>query len=142
MSITTAAEIKTALVTALTGRLGTYTFSGGQTTSAVRIDDGSDPYDEEPAIAGLELVIVPSLEITMRQMIGGWQDTYSTTIVLKQWDIERTTLPERSIVMQALAQFPTLLVTSVRRVVRSNKLDNIETMTIGLSEAVLEADVD
>lgn len=132
----TAPELKTALAEALGERLGTYTFSARQTTPAIRTDDGTDPFDEEPTVQGLEVVIVPQIEVPMKQMMGGWQDTYTTLIVLKQWDIQENTLAVRDLALNALMQFDTLAVGQIRRVMRTTKLDNIETLTIPVSENV------
>lgn len=134
--MTTAQELKVALIESLGVQIGTYTFSGGQITPAVRVDDGTDPFDEEPTVTGLEVVIVPQLEVPVKDLIGGYQETYTTLIVLKQWDIQAGTMPARPAVLAALHQFNALAVGQVRRVMRSTKLDNIETLTIPVSESV------
>lgn len=140
--MTTALKLKAALMTALSSQIGAYTFSAGQTTPAIRIDDGTDPFDEEPAVSGLEVVIVPQIEVPVQMMMGGYKETYTTVIVLKQWDIQENTLPARSPVLQALAQFDALAIGQIRRVIRSTKLDNIETLTIPVSENVWTPDSD
>lgn len=136
----TTEEIKAALEVGLGAEIGTYTFSGGQTTPAIRIDDGAQPYPEEPTVEGLEVVIQESLEIPVKMMLGGYQQTFSHRIVLKQWDIEKTCLSYLDAVMEATGQFSSLLVGDVRRVMRSTVLDNIETLTIMVSESVLSED--
>jgi hypothetical protein len=138
----TTQELKEALSTALADQIGLYTFSDGQTTAAIRVDDGSEPYEEEPSVEGLEVVIVPALEVAVTPMLGGYKDTYTTLIVLKQFDIEETTLPCRTKVLEALCQFSELGIGQMRRVLRSNKLDNIETLTVQVSESVWVADGD
>ncbi len=140
--MTTTQELRNALLSALGGQIGLYTFGGGQTTPAIRVDDGSAPYEEEPSVMGLEVVIVPALEVAVTPMLGGYKDTYTTLIVLKQWDSDQTTLPCRTKVLEALGQFPELAVGQMRRVIRSSKLDNIETLTVQVSEAVWVADED
>lgn len=132
----TVQELKTALIDGVGSQLGTYTFSEGQTTPAIRIDDGTEPFDEDPSVEGLELVVVPQLEVPVKDMMGGYQETYTTLIVLKQWDIELGTMSARPAVLAALHQFGSLAVGQVRRVMRSTKLDNIETLTIPVSENV------
>lgn len=138
--MTTPQEIKAALSSALDTQIGVYTFSDGQTTPAIRIDDGSEPYEEDPSVTGLEVVIVPALEVAVTPMLGGYKDTYTTLIALKQWDIEQTTLPYRTKVIEALAEFSDLATGQMRRVMRSSKLDNIETLTVQVSESVWVAD--
>lgn len=133
--MTTPLELKNALRVALQDKLGVYRFAGGQTTPAIRIDDGSSPYSEEPTVTGLELVIVPSIEVSVRPMLSGYQDTHSTLISLKQWDIEQTTMELRTPLLEALSQFDSLKVDAMRRVIRSSKLDNIETLSVTLSES-------
>jgi hypothetical protein len=138
--IVTAQEIRDALQASLAGQIGTYTFNGGQSTPAIRIDDGSDPYEEDPAVAGLEVVVVPSLEVSVILMLGGYQETYGTLIVLKQWDITQTAISALDGVLEAIAEFSTLNIGQIRRVIRSTQLDNIETLTIPVAETVLTTD--
>jgi hypothetical protein len=127
-------ELGTALETSLDEELGTYTFSNGLSTAAIRVDDGSDPFDEEPAVDGLECVIQQAIDVPIRPLLGGdYQQDWATAIVLKQWDIERTTLVGMHLALEALAEFSFQLA-GVRRVVRSSRLDNIETCTISLIE--------
>jgi hypothetical protein len=138
--IVTAREIREALMASLSERIGTYTFSDGQTTPAVRTDDGSDPYEEEPRVEGLEVVIAPSLEVSVNLLLNGYQETYGTLIVLKQWDIAQTAISALDSVLEAIAEFSTLNIGQIRRVIRSTQLDNIETLTIPIAETVLTTD--
>ena len=133
----TPAQLKSALQSKFSASLGTYTFSGTQTTPAIRVDDGSDPFDEEPSISGLEIVIVPSPEIAIQSMLGGYRDTVTTTVVLKQWDITKTTMGYRSALLEVVAGFDDLLLVSgsMRRVISLTKLDNIETLAIQVSQS-------
>lgn len=132
-----APDLRDAIATALDGQIGTYNFGGVLTTPAIRIDDGSSPYDQEPTVTGLEVVIVPSLDVAVKPLMGGYQQTFGTTIVLKQWNVEETTMTAMDSVLEAIAQFSTLGVGQLRRVIRSSKLDNIETMVIPVSETAL-----
>lgn len=133
----TTEEIRAALEAELGDAIGTYTFSTGASTPAIRIEDGSQPYPEQPTVEGLEVVIQESLDVPIKFLLGGYQQTFSHRIVLKQWDIELTCLPYLDLVMQAVAQFPSLLAEDIKRVMRSTVLDNIETLTITVSESVL-----
>lgn len=133
---TTAQELKAVLSAEFEDDLGVYTFSAGQTTPAIKIEDGAAEYEEEPAVTGLEIVVVVSPEISFRQNLGGWQDSYNYLVVFKQWDIEKTTLAYRERLIEVFAAFPDLLVGQMRRIVRQTKLDNIETMTVQISETV------
>lgn len=126
--------LRETITTALADQIGLYTFSTGETTAAIRVDDGADPYEENPTASGLEVVIQPILETSIVQMMGGYQQTFSVLIVLKQWDIEETTIEAMLALMPYLHSLDELNVGAVRRIVRSSKLDNIETLTIQASQ--------
>lgn len=127
--------LKEAIVSALGEQLGTYTFqSVGATSPAIRIDDGVDPFPEEPIVGGLECVIQPNLEVPISDLLGGYQQTWTASIVLKQFDITKDTLTAMDAITEAVAEIDGLRITSRRRVVRSNKLDNIETMQIAVAQ--------
>lgn len=128
-------ELKAAIVSALGDQLGTYTFqSVGATSPAIRVDDGVDPFNEEPIVGGLECVIQPNLEVPITDLIGGYQQTWTAAIVLKQWDITKDTLTAMDAITHAVAELDGLRITSRRRIVRSTKLDNIETMQITVAQ--------
>ena len=129
--------LRTALETALAPHLGTYTFSTGDTTPAVKIEDGAIAESEQPSVEGLELVIVGSPEIPFSCVMGGYQETYTALVILKQWDITATTLEARSPLLQALMGMDDLMVSGGKRVVRLTKLDNIETLTVQVSQSFL-----
>lgn len=134
----TGADIKATLLGALDGQIGTYTFSNGQTTPAIRVEDGSDPYPEEPNVTGLEVVIDVSIDVPIELMLGGsYAQTYSHRIQLKQWDITKNTLPYLDAVSDAIADFEVLTLDRVSRQQRLTKLDNIETLSFVVSERVL-----
>ena len=71
------AALRTSLTNALSEHLGTYTFSGSLETPAIRVDDGSDPYQEEPAVSGLECVIQPQIEVPVTMLLGGYQQNFT-----------------------------------------------------------------
>lgn len=129
-----AQELKDALLLSLAEQLGTYSFSNGITVAAIRIDDGASPYPEEPQVDGLEIVIVPQIEVSVQVLMGGYQDTHSTLIALKQWTIDKTTTPSRGPLLATLSQFPSLNIRSLRRIIRSSKLDNVETLSVLVEE--------
>ncbi|HEY9697013.1 MAG TPA: hypothetical protein V6D10_07105 [Trichocoleus sp.] len=130
-------EIRDTLQEALSNELGSYTFSGGQTTPAIRIEDGSNPYPEEPKVSGLEIVIQPSIDIPVKYVLDGYQQTFAHLIALKQWDIEKTALGYLDTVMDTIGQFAELKVDRVNRQMRLAGLDNIETLSFVVSETVL-----
>lgn len=131
-------ELRSTLAEALGGAIGTYTFVGtGATTPAIRVDDGSNPYEEEPKVDGLEVVIAASPEVPIAMLMGGYQQTFTVAIVLKQWDINATALDAMERVLPALMQSDSLAIGNPRRIVRSTRLDNIETLTIPVSQTFL-----
>lgn len=130
--------LRTAIATALNGQIGTYIFkSTGDAIPALRVDDGSDPYEEEPAVEGLEVIIQPSLDVTVNLVFEGYKQTFGTLIVLKQWDITQTTLQPLAGILEAIAQFQELSVGQVRRQIRLSRLDNIETLFVPVTQTVL-----
>lgn len=135
---TTPQQIKTTLAAALSSSLGTYIFSTGSPTPAIRIDDGSDPYPEQPTVTGLEVVIAPQIGTTLNSLQGNaFRETRLTDIILKQWDIEKTAIAYIPTVLSALVQLDSLIVEpNIARVIRSTQLDNIETARIRVSESL------
>jgi hypothetical protein len=129
--------LRTTLEAALEPHLGIYTFSTGDTTPAVKIEDGSIAESEQPSVEGLELVIIESPEIPFSAVMGGYREMYTALIILKQWDIAATTLEARSPLLQALMGMDNLLVSGGKRVVRTSRLDNIETLTVQVSQSFL-----
>lgn len=126
------AQLRADILTALDGEIGEYRFSGGQTTAAIRIDEGTPPYDEEPSVSGLEVVIQLFQRMNLTPMLGGDKRLDSSIqIVLKQWDINETTQTAREIL---ISQLPIDRVEPV--VQRSNKLDNIEISTLAMDDDV------
>lgn len=136
----TPSELKTALAESLGERLGTYKFSNGEITPAIRIEDGNDPYPEEPNRSGLEVVVVPQVEVAVKDLMGGYQETYTTTIVLKEWDIKKSVMTARPAVLSALHQFSSLGIGQVRRIQRQRGLNEVESVIIPVSEQVWTAE--
>lgn len=128
-------ELRSTVLVALGDHLGTYTFSNGQTVAALRVDDGSAPYPEQPAVSGLEAVIRPRLEVPVILMLGGYQQQFGSEIVLKQWDDALTTLPAMQALLPYLNAMDSVNIRQIVRVTRSSLLDNIETLTIPISQA-------
>ena len=127
--------LREAIEAALTAHTGTYTYSDGLTTPAVWVEDGENLL--ERSAAGLEVVIQPSLEVPIVPTFDGYQQTFTAAIMLKQWDIEKTTLEAMPLLLGALHSLPQLQVGQPRRIVRSSKLDNIETLRIPVSQSFL-----
>lgn len=130
-------NLRNNLETALAPHLGTYTFSTGDTTPAVKVEDGAIAESEQPSVEGLELVIIESPEIPFSSVMGGYQEKHTALVVLKQWDVTATTLEARSPLVQALMGMENLVVSGGKRVVRTSRLDNIETLTVQVSRSFL-----
>ncbi|MEM7771974.1 MAG: hypothetical protein AAF327_15870 [Cyanobacteria bacterium P01_A01_bin.37] len=129
----TATQIKTNLSAELP--LGTYTFSNASTTDAIRIETGASPFPEEPKVTGLEVVIQPSIDVPINLCQGGYQQTFTHLIVLKQWDIEKTTLDDMADAIAACMDLGLKPANPVRQP-RRTELDNIETLRFTVSEDV------
>lgn len=127
------------ILQSLAGQIGTYAFSTGQTVLALRIDDGSDPYPEQPRVSGLEVVIRPSLEVPISLLLGGYQQQFGGEIVLKQWSDALTTLPALEALLPPLIATDGLTIGQIVRVTRSSRLDNIETLSIPIAQIVWHA---
>ncbi|MBW4692203.1 MAG: hypothetical protein KME27_10600 [Lyngbya sp. HA4199-MV5] len=128
------------LITALGDLLGTYTSLNGETTPAIAIDDtGSSP--QGMSVEGLEVVIQPEVNTPVTAMLGSNQIAAETTITLKQWDLNDTTIAATEALLLAIDE-----ITEVSpRVVRSTVLDNIEsrriTVTLTRVQRVMRAGV-
>lgn len=130
--------IRHALAAALESQLGTYTFSNGADTPAVQIDDGSDPSPEQPRVDGLELVIVPSVVVAIAGSFGGFRQTFRGDITVRQWDVSRTTMEAMPVILDTLrSQFPELQMGGAERVLRSLKLNNVETFSVQVRQEFL-----
>ena len=122
------AALKTEVSTLLAGLIGTYTFSEGQQTDAIRIDDGAEPYVEQPTVTGLEVVIRPETAIAGQMMLAGDRRLdFTSQIVLKQWDLSQSTQAAREALTKNLAFTDCVIVP------RSTVLDSIETCQITLT---------
>ncbi|MEM9264508.1 MAG: hypothetical protein AAGA46_03195 [Cyanobacteria bacterium P01_F01_bin.13] len=133
MSITLA-ELRNRVSTALSAELGTKTFAtsgGDQTVAALTVDDGSVPvtsgvpWVQKPKKhTGLEVVIEPEIDSNIRPLLGGdFYLTHVTRITLKQWDITKTTMTGRSLLIQELGN---LINVVGPRIGRNTTLDTIE----------------
>jgi len=131
-------EIRDVLAIALVSQLGIYTFSNGQTRPAIVIDDNSDPLLDEVKKTGLELVIVPSIRVPISNCFVGFRQTFSVEIIANQWDITQTTLVSMPLILDTMqSQFSHLRLVSAERILRSLKLDNIETFSLTVSQEFL-----
>lgn len=127
--------LKLEVETLLAGLIGTYTFTtdlGVQTTPALRVEDGSDPYPVEPQVTGLEVVIRPEAAIAATIFLAGdRQFAFRSEITLKQFDISATTQTAREALMTRLGGLE-----EVGAIVpRDGRLNNIETCTLVVSNA-------
>jgi hypothetical protein len=116
------------LIDALGSLLGTYTTLMGDTTPAITIDDtGSSP--QGMSVSGLEVVIQPETSTPVTAMLGSNKIAAETTIVLKQWNLNDTTVAATEALLLAIDE-----ITEVEpRVLRSSVLDNIESRRITLT---------
>ena len=131
-------EIRDVLAIALASQLGIYTFSNGQTRPAIVIDDNSDPLLDEVKKTGLELVIVPGIRVPIASSFGSFRQTFSIEIIANQWDITQTTLVSMPLILDTMqSQFSHLRLVSAERILRSLKLDNIETFSLTVSQEFL-----
>jgi len=131
-------EIRDVLAIALASQLGIYTFSNGQTRPAIVIDDNSDPRLDEVKKTGLELVIVPSIRVPIASSFGSFRQTFSVEIIANQWEITQTTLVSMPLILDTMkSQFSHLRLVSAERILRSLKLDNIETFSLTVSQEFL-----
>lgn len=96
-------ELRAEIATILADELGTYTYSGGLTTPALRVDDGLSPPVEEPNVTGLEVVLQPHQDMSLRPMLAGDKRfDESIFIVLKSWDVNNTTKAARELLIKEL----------------------------------------
>lgn len=130
--MTDLAALRAEIITVLGENLGTYTFSEGQTTPAIGIDDGSDPFVEQPDRTGLEVIIQPDQDLELEPMLAGDKRlNASVYIVLKQWDIADTTKAARELLIKSL---PIDRIESLSP--RASELDIIEVCTLAIEDGV------
>lgn len=123
-------ELRDAVYNALTASpsiLGTYTFEGGLTTPAIKLDDGTVLPDDlvKPEVTGLEAVIQPYIQIPLVPELGeAYQLQVQVRVTLKQWDITQRTIEgfERLRVLDYLVENPVM-------VPRNPSIDSIETLS-------------
>lgn len=139
MSITLA-DLRNRVATALSEELGTKTFAtrtSESTVAALTIDDGSVPvtsgvpWTQKPKRhTGLEVVIEPEIDSNMRPLLGGdYYLTHTTRITLKQWDITKTTLTARSLLIKELGNIIDVV---GPRIVRNARLDSVEQISFDI----------
>ena len=138
MSFLTTDQIKTKVVNALGGELGTYTFTdavgGQQTFQAILVDrrtfqltDDGQVWSQEPTVTGLEAVIEPDVASPgyAERLGGDFVNTTQGRITLKQHDVTKTTVFAKGLI---LLEFKNFFDSPPVRVVRTNKIDVIEQM--------------
>lgn len=109
----------------LSDLLGTYTYSGSKIQPAIKVDLGVASTSPAPTVKGLEVIIQPSTEILLKPLFGAYEETSTTYIILKQWDISQSILVPLN---RLVATLPNI--TDIMRVPRYTELDNIESCRI------------
>jgi hypothetical protein len=134
MSNPTPLAIRSAILAAISGQLGTYTFSNGATQDAFQATDRDSPFPEEPRVSGLEAIyqVDPTGPDYTRLLSMQYAIRRQGVITLKQWDISATTRAAIDALIPALSRIPVRIEEFVR-VPRSARLNNIETATISFS---------
>ena len=138
-SLLTELDIRSAIATALTGLLGTYTYSNGATETAFKASDGSyraanHPWQfgpEVPKCTGLEAVLEVDVDApAMTQLLGADYWIYrQCRLTLKQHDITATVRTASSALVKALNVLRVYQLEIGPRVSRDVRIDNIETQT-------------
>lgn len=96
-------EIRPEAQTILTEYLGIYSYSNGQTTSAIKVEDGAREA-MQPSVDGLECVIMRSLQDSISNVFEGYSYTTQVQISLKQWDISKTALEPMTVFLENFSQ--------------------------------------
>jgi hypothetical protein len=127
--------LRSRIETQLTGLIGTYTFANGEQVPALTIDDGADSGNNPPegtGVSGLEVILQINAGYKLNGLIGGNLIYSQVAISLKQWEITATTIAatERLMALPELKEVGP-------RVLRSTKLDSIETQTLTLEFAMI-----
>jgi hypothetical protein len=127
--------IRSAILAALTGQIGTYTFSNGVNQSAFEATDTDSALPETPTVSGLEVIyeVEPLGPNYTRLLSLQYSLRRQGRITLKQWDITATTRSALDALIPALTRIPVRIEGNPARVPRSAELGNIETATIQFS---------
>ena len=120
-------HLRNTIEAALGDSIGTYTFSNGQKVKAIALLRGGEIYPPpETVTEGLEAVVFypsPSIEPNL----GGYTVRNDWIVHLKQWDVEKTTLPGTQKILQSVG----CVIRSVK-VPASKALGIPETMSLTL----------
>jgi hypothetical protein len=138
-SLLTELDVRGLIATALTGLLGTYTYSNGATESAFKATDGiyrakGDPGPhgpEVPKVTGLEAVLEVDVEAPQFTPLMG-RDYFlrrRCRLTLKQWDVTATVRTASRAVLVALNNARLTDIQPGPRVSRDSRIDNIETQS-------------
>ena len=138
-SLLTELDIRSIVATALTGLVGTYTYSNGVTESALKATDGAyrgagQPWafgPEVPKVAGLEVLIELDVEAPEYEPYMG-RDYWIRRrgrVTLKQHTITSTVRTAARALVRALNRPDIVGLEIGPRVSRDSRVDNIETQT-------------
>lgn len=132
MSSPTTLQIKNVIETTLADLLGTYSWSNGQTLPSFQVEDGTQQLKEQPSVEGLEVIY--QLDDGTPDYTGAYGDDYwmyrKDRVVLKQWDLAKTTLEAAHLLIPALKKVPVEILVAGARVIRGSPLENIEVNTL------------
>lgn len=135
MANLTVTEIRSAIAAALTGLVGTYTYSDGTTAAALWATDGPETRPEQPRVSGLEVIYsVEAGEMDYRRFLGlQYGVRRSGRIELRQWDAASTTRAALTALVPTLTRIPVRIEGNPTRLPRSPSLGTIETAVINFS---------
>jgi hypothetical protein len=138
-SLLTELDIRSAIATALTGQLGTYTYSNNTTEAAFKATDGAYraaghpwPYGPEvPKCTGLEAILEVDVDAPdMTQLLGSDYWIYRRCrLTLKQHNITSTVRTASRALVIALNALRVYQLEVGPRVSRDARVDNIETQS-------------
>ena len=126
-SYLTIIEIRSAIATALSSLVGTYTYSNGATASAFWVTEGPDNRPEQPNVMGIEAVLSLDTSTDYQELFGGEFATDRTaTLTLYQWDVSASLRSVERTVLKALRGIPVTVTSVSPRLVRDVRLQNLE----------------
>jgi len=118
--------------TILDGRIGTMIAANGTTALALRNADDWVDAKQAPKVVGLEVILEPAYNLTYQDFAsGGLVQHPRSRVVLKQWDVSKTTLIEADLL---LSKFALLDRRSVVRVPRHLKPGIVEQTTLVIDD--------
>lgn len=102
--------------------IGIYTHPNGQTSPAMVVGSATPP---GVTVTGLEVVILPTPELSLRHTYGGSRGTQDFTVVLKRWNQDQNLIKRAT---EALLKAFRLNTSRIRNLPESSS--NIEQSTI------------